>query len=230
MSAHQEIVKQIDLMTPGTIFFPAAFRMLGTDDAIKMALSRLAKDKTILRLANGIYAVPQQHSLIGPITPSLEQIAAAIAERDQVQIKPAGVYALNKLGISQQVPTKHVYITNGQPRIYKIGANEILFKSASPKKLALKGPISSLLILAMDELGPSQLDDVIRHQLHDLIQKEDPELLANDLKLAPSRIARQLFYLLFKSPTHELVRISDRRSQAPGTASKYGKRDQRKGA
>jgi hypothetical protein len=51
----------------------------------------------------------------------------------------------------------------------------------------------------MDELGPSQLDDVIRHQLYDLIQKEDPELLANDLKLAPSWIARQLFYLLFKS-------------------------------
>lgn len=60
MKAHQEIVKQINLMTPGTIF-PAVFRMLGTDDAIKMALSRLAKDKTILRLANGIYAVPQQH-------------------------------------------------------------------------------------------------------------------------------------------------------------------------
>jgi hypothetical protein len=229
MKAHQEIVKQIDLMTPGTIFFPATFRMLGTDDAIKMALSRLAKDKTILRLANGIYAVPQQHSLIGSITPSLEQIAAAIAERDQVQIKPAGVYALNKLGISQQVPTKHVYITNGQPRTYKIGANEILFKSASPKKLALKGPISSLLILAMDELGPSLVDEGLRRQIKELIQKESPELLANDLKLAPSWIAKQLFNLLFKSKAHELVRISDRRSQDTFAASKYTKRNQRKG-
>ena len=198
--------------------------------AIKMALSRLAKDKIIARLAHGIYAVPQEHPLLGPITPSLDQIAHAIAERDHIQIRPTGMSALNKLGLSQQIPTRHVYISSGQPRVYTIGANEIHFKSASPKKFALKGPISALLILAMDELGPSQLDDVLQHQIHDLIQKEDPELLANDIKLAPSWIARQLFNLLFKSPTHELVRINDRRSQAPGTAGKYGKRDQRKGA
>jgi hypothetical protein len=83
--------------------------------------------------------------------------------------------------------------------VYTIGANEIHFKSASPKKFALKGPISTLLILAMDELGPSLVDEGLRRQINGLIQKESPELLANDLKLAPSWIAKQLFNLLFKS-------------------------------
>ena len=229
MSVHQAIVDQIKLMNPGAIFFPAGFRMLGTDDAIKMALSRLVKDKTIVRLAHGIYAVPQVHPLLGPITPSLDQIAHAIAERDHIQIRPTGMSALNKLGLSQQIPTRHVYISSGQPRVYTIGANEIHFKSASPKKFALKGPISALLILAMDELGPSLVDEGLRLQINGLIQKESPELLANDLKLAPSWIAKQLFNLLFKSKTNELVRISDRRSQDTFAASKYTKRNQRKG-
>jgi hypothetical protein len=124
-------------------------------------------------------------------------IANAIANRDHVIIKPTGISALNKLGISQQVPTKHVYITNGQPRKYKIGGNEIHFKSASPKKLALSGSISSLVILAMDELGLDGFDETLATQIKKLLQKEDATILENDIKLAPSWIARELFKLLF---------------------------------
>ena len=43
MSIHQEIEEKIQSLPEGDIFFPAEFRMLGNDDAIKMALSRLVK-------------------------------------------------------------------------------------------------------------------------------------------------------------------------------------------
>ena len=209
MSIHQEIEDKIKSLPEGGIFFPADFRMLGTDDAIKMALSRLVKEGAAERISHGIYYKPKQHKLLGSIKPSLEMIANAIANRDHVIIKPTGISALNKLGISQQVPTKHVYITNGQPRKYKIGGNEIHFKSASPKKLALSGPISSLVILAMDELGPNGFDETLATQIKKLLQKEDAEILENDIKLAPSWIARELFNLLSQSPrknnSHELV-------------------------
>jgi len=138
MSVHQAIVDQLKLMNPGAIFFPAEFRMLGTDDAIKMALSRLAKDKTISRLAHGIYAVPQEHPLLGPITPSLDQIAHAIAERDHIQIRPTGMSALNKLGLSQQIPTRHVYISSGQPRVYTMGQMKFILKAPVQKNLRSK--------------------------------------------------------------------------------------------
>lgn len=209
MSIHQEIENKIQLLPEGGIFFPAHFRMLGTDDAIKMALSRLVKEGAAERISHGIYYKPKQHKLLGSIKPSLEMIANAIANRDHVIIKPTGISALNKLGISQQVPTKHVYITNGQPRKYKIGGNEIHFKSASPKKLALSGSISSLVILAMDELGPNGFDETLATQIKKLLQKEDATILENDIKLAPSWIARELFNLLSQSPSknnaHELV-------------------------
>ena len=197
MSIHQEIEDKIQLLPEGDIFFPADFRMLGTDDAIKMALSRLVKEGAAERISHGIYYKPKQHKMLGSIKPSLEMIANAIANRDHVIIKPTGISALNKLGISQQVPTKHVYITNGQPRKYKIRGNEIHFKSASPKKLALSGSISSLVILAMDELGLDGFDETLATQIKKLLQKEDATILENDIKLAPSWIARELFKLLF---------------------------------
>jgi hypothetical protein len=205
MSVHQAILDKINSKTPGDIFFPAEFRMLGTDDAIKMALSRLVKENTIERLANGVYFIPQFHHLIGRIKPSLEMIANAIASRDHIQIKPTGMSALNKLGLSEQVPTRHVYITNGQPRTYRVAENEIHFKSASPKKLALKGPISSLIILAMDEMGQAEFDETLASKIKGLLKKEDPKLLENDMMLAPSWIAKELYSIISKFPADEMV-------------------------
>lgn len=205
MSVHQAILDKINSKTPGEIFFPAEFRMLGTDDAIKMALSRLVKENTIERLANGVYYIPQYHHLIGRIKPSLEMIANAIASRDHIQIKPTGMSALNKLGLSEQVPTRHVYITNGQPRTYHVEENEIHFKSASPKKLALKGPISSLIILAMDEMGQTGFDETLAIKIKGLLKKEDPILLENDMMLAPSWIAKELYSIISKFPADEMV-------------------------
>lgn len=209
MSVHQDIADNIQLRKAGDIFFPTEFRMLGTDNAIKMALSRLVKEKMIDRLLHGIFYKPKQHQLFGNIQPSLEMIANAIAARDHLIIKPTGISALNKLGLSQQVPTKHVYITNGQTRKYNIEGNEIHFKSASPKKLALTGPISSLVILAMDELGPSLMDVTVASQIKGLLQNEKEALLENDIKLAPSWIAKELFNLVsssqFKHSANELV-------------------------
>lgn len=199
MSVHQAILDKINLKTPGDIFFPSEFRMLGTDDAIKMALSRLVKENKIERLAHGIYYIPKFHDLLGRIRPSLEMIANAIASRDHIQIKSAGISALNKLGLSEQVPTRHVYITNGQPRTYYVAENEIHFKSASPKKLALKGPISSLIILAMDEMGQSEFDETLANKIKVLLQNEDPALLENDMMLAPSWIAKELLSIISKS-------------------------------
>lgn len=205
MSVHQAILEKINSKIPGDIFFPAEFRMLGTDDAIKMALSRLVKENTIERLANGVYFIPQFHHLIGRIKPSLEMIANAIASRDHIQIKPTGMSALNKLGLSEQVPTRHVYITNGQPRTYRVAENEIHFKSASPKKLALKGPISSLIILAMDEMGQTEFDETLASKIKGLLKKEDPILLENDMMLAPSWIAKELYSIISKFPANEMV-------------------------
>jgi len=85
---------------PGLIIARRMLRDHGHRDPIKNALHRLAKEKKIERLGHGIYLLPKYHPRFGKLNPSLENIAAAIAEHDHVRIKPTGASALNKLGLS----------------------------------------------------------------------------------------------------------------------------------
>lgn len=198
-SVHQEVVNRIGALKPGSILFPTDFRGIGTDDAIKKALSRLVKDSMLERLAHGIYFVPKNHSTFGKLYPSLEEVAEAVAEHEHVRIRPAGAYALNKLGLSTQVPTRQVYITDGQARQIKVGKGGIKFKPTTPKKFGMKGPISSLLIQALEELNLSQITPEMAIRIRELLDKETPENLMEDIKLASAKVNDMLINLYFKS-------------------------------
>jgi hypothetical protein len=198
-SVHQEVISRIGTLKPGSILFPTDFRGIGTDDAIKKALSRLVKDSMLERLAHGIYFVPKNHPTFGKLYPSLEEVAEAVAEHEHVRIRPAGAYALNKLGLSAQVPTRQVYITDGQARQIKVGKGGIKFKPTTPKKFGMKGPISSLVIQALEELKLSQITPEMVTRIRELLDKETPENLMEDIKLASAKVNDMLINLYFKS-------------------------------
>jgi len=74
----------------GWCFTPIHFSDLGNDLSIRKALSLLQKQNFIRRLAQGIYDYPIMHDLLGIIPPDLNEVAKAIAEKNGVQIQPAG--------------------------------------------------------------------------------------------------------------------------------------------
>jgi predicted transcriptional regulator of viral defense system len=113
---------------------------------VKKVLLRLEQKGLLKRLAFGIYLYPKNSKLLGELTPTVEEIASAIAARDKARIIPTGSYALNALGLSTQVPLNAVYLTDGATRKVAIGKRNILFKKTSPKNLSVRGPISSLVI------------------------------------------------------------------------------------
>jgi len=189
---------------PGEILFISDFRGTGAETAIRKSLSRLTKNGKLRRLAQGIYYVPKTDPVLGELLPSGEQVAQKLAEKEKVHIYPTGVYALNRLGLSTQVPTKLVYLTDGVPRLLKIGKMQIRFKPTTPKKLALKGPISRLVILALDELDTRQRDPERDQKLRALLLQEDPKNLQHDLRLAPGRTHDYIVKLL-NMPSHDAV-------------------------
>ena|SRR6218665_1297889 len=193
---HREIEKRVSKRKRGYLFFLSDFRGLGSDAAIKMAFSRLTKENKVKRLAKGVYVIPKIDPVIGMVLPSMEEIAQFIARKSKVRIKPAGAYALHKLGLTTQVPTRLVYITDGAARQIKIGRAIIKFKPTSPKKLALEGEISSLVIQALDELGPDNIEESTKARIKLLLKKEDPGKLLKDMKLAPGKISDFLYMLL----------------------------------
>src|SRR5690554_1411123 len=157
----------------------------GREKAVHKYLERLEDKEIIIRVAQGIYVRPKISKLIGPLTPSAEEVAEAIAKRDRIRTVPTGSYALNALGLSTQVPMNIVLLTDGSPREIKIGKRIIKFKKTTPKNLLAKGKISRLAIQALKELGNGKVKEQEEQKIIELLKKEDQKDLVHDIALAP---------------------------------------------
>lgn len=198
MSVESKIVEQIKALPAGELLLPADFRELGSSEAVRLSLFRLEKEGVIVRVAQGIYVRPQISKLIGPLTPSAEEVAEAIAKRDRIRIVPTGSYALNALGLSTQVPMNIVLLTDGSPREIKVGKRTIKFKKTTPKNLLAKGKISRLVIQALKEIGNGNVKEAEEQKILEALKKEDVKDLKHDIALAPVWIQK----IMNKALTH----------------------------
>lgn len=180
----------------GELVFISDFVGSGTDAAIRQSLSRLTKKGKLRRVAHGIYYISKTDPILGELYPSAEEVAQKVADKEKVHIHPTGLYAMNKLGLSTQVPTKLVYLTDGVQRLLTIGKVKVKFKATTPKKLSLKGNISRLVILALDEMDTTQIDAAQKARLRELLKKEEPRKLKHDLSLTTGRVHDYIVKLL----------------------------------
>jgi DNA-binding Xre family transcriptional regulator len=189
-SVQTRIENEIKSIKRGSILFPSNFDDIGNVEVVKKSLLRLENKKFLVRLAHGIYLYPKQDKLLGVLYPTIEEIAVSIAERDKARIIPTGTTALNKLGLSTQISMKIVFLTDGAPRSILVGKRTIKLKRTSPKNLAVKGKITSLIIQALKEIGK---DNVTAEQLEKIkihLEKEKQEIIEHDAKLAPVWISK----------------------------------------
>ena len=170
----------------GSVFVPADFLDIGSREAVDVALHRLARQGTIRRLARGVYDFPKEHPVLGPLAPSAEDIARALAGRDRTRLQPAGAYAANALGLSEQVPAKAVFLTDGPARTVKIGPTTIQLRRTTPKNMEAAGRLSGLLIQALRELGEAHVTQQRRDHLKRTIPADKRRELLKDLRLAPA--------------------------------------------
>lgn len=185
MCTTTRILKAINAFGRGSVFVPTDFLDFGSRGAIDIALHRLVQEGTIRRLARGIYDFPKKHPQLGFLQPSPRTIAEAIVERDCTHIQPTGAYAANILGLSEQVPAKVVFLTDGPNRKLKIGPITIQLRQTTQKNMATAGRLSGLLIQALRELGKENITtDRCEHLKRTLPADKRRELL-NDIKFAP---------------------------------------------
>ncbi len=172
----------------GWVFTPAHFRDLGNDIGIRKALQNLSDRGLIRRLARGLYDYPRTHPKLGVLSPNPEQIALALASKDNLRIQPSGAYAANLLGLSEQVPAKAVFLTDGTNRKIAVGKQEIILKQTSPKNMATAGRTSGLVIQALRYLGQHNVDDSVVKRLCTRLSKADRHDLMKDIRYAPAWI------------------------------------------
>jgi hypothetical protein len=187
-----KVAAKLAALPKGSVLFVDDFLDYGSPESIKKALLRLKEKGLLVRLAHGIYLHPKTDKELGILFPSTEEIAKAIARRDKSRIVPTGVQALNKLGLSTQIPMKVVFLTDGAARSIKVGKRTITFKKTSPKNLLPKGEISSLVIQALKTIGQNKMDDDTLKKLQPILKKEMKENILHDAKLAPAWINKIL--------------------------------------
>lgn len=184
-SVEKKIEKSIKGKPKGNLISPGDFLHIGSSEAVRQALGRLEDKQIIIRVAQGLYVRPEVNKYIGILTPTAEAVAEAIAKRDKIRTIPSGSYALNALGLSTQVPMKIVLLTDGSPRIIKVGKRTIELKKTTPKNLLAKGKISRLAIQALKEIGKDKLTEAEEDQIIALLKKENLSHLKHDISLAP---------------------------------------------
>lgn len=190
------IAEAVKTYPKGSVLFVDDFLDYGNPESVKKALFRLKEKEILVRLAHGIYLYPKVDKELGVLFPSTEEIAKAIARRDKARIVPTGIQALNKLGLSTQVPMKVVYLTDGAARIVKVGKRTITFKKTSPKNLSIKGEISGLAIQALKTIGQKKIDEKIIEKIQAILKNEKKENIINDAKLSPAWINKILMQVI----------------------------------
>jgi len=179
------VKKRIYSKSRGFVFTKSHFLDLGNPKTVAKALERLADSGEIRRLARGLYDYPEKHSTLGDLPANYERIAQALAGRDSLKIQPSGAYAANLLGLTEQVPARIVFLTDGPNRTVQINKQQVVLKRTTPKNMATAGRVSGLVIQALRHLGQDHVDDNIIGVLKKRLSSDDKRQLMNDLRYAP---------------------------------------------
>lgn len=173
----------------GCVVTPGDFLDLGSREAVDLALHRLVKKGTLRRLARGLYDYPRIDPDLGPLSPTIDAIVKALKGREAIRLQPSGGYAANLLGLSEQVPMKIVFLTDGPARKVQLGKQIILLKHTTPRNMATAGRVSGLVIQALRHIGQNQIDNSLVPRLRKNISDDDRKQLLQDLRYAPAWIA-----------------------------------------
>jgi hypothetical protein len=144
-SVDSQVLARIRQQGPGTVFTPADFVDLGPRNAVDLALSRNARAGAIRKLARGVYDLPRRDARLGDLSPSPDDVASALAGRDGARLQASGAHAANLLGLSDQVPVRLTFLTDGRSRRVQLGRQQIILKHTTPRQMATAGRIPTQL-------------------------------------------------------------------------------------
>ena len=177
----ERIEKRITDAGLGYVFTRKDFQDIAPSGSVGQILSRMVKDGVIRQIGRGIFDLPNTNpALGGQLSPDIDQAAKAIARKFRWSILPYGNLAANSLGLSQQVPAKITYLSDGPTKEVEIENRVIYFKHARPKEIYADSFISGLVVQALKYFGKDRVgDEMIFHLKQKLSHNEKSELLEN---------------------------------------------------
>lgn len=180
-----QIMKRIQGKGRGSVLTPKDFLDLGGRAAVDQALKRLVQKGVLQRLDRGVYSYPKVSPKLGPLTPSPDAVARAVAKATGSKLQVSGARAANVLGLSTQVPSSSVYLTDGPSRTVRLGRHTIQIKHASAKQLQGAGTRAGMAFQALRYLGPDGVDAQVVRKLGSELDARDKQILRRAARQVP---------------------------------------------
>ena len=200
-STPSRIERRVKKAPADSVFYAAQFLDLGSRTAVDQALSRLVRTGVLRRLTRGLYYQPRRHPVLGDIAPSVEAVAKALAARDHVRLQPSGAYAANLLRLTEQVPMRVVFLTDGLARKVRFGRQTIELRQATPRMMAAAGRTTGLVIAGLRFIGKANVSEQRVAHLRKLLSPEDRRRLLKDILLAPAWMRPHLRFIAAEDKT-----------------------------
>lgn len=188
-SVDNQVLARLQQRGPGWVFTPADFADLGSPNAVRIALTRHKQAGRIRQLGRGLYDLPREGRRVAAVAPPIEAVADAIKTRDAVRLQPSGAYAAHLLGLTEQVPMRVSFLTDGPAREIKLGRMTISLRRTTPRNMASAGRSGGLVIQALRWLGREKVDAAVIKRLRTALPPEERRQLADDARHAPAWVA-----------------------------------------
>ncbi|MDD3141127.1 MAG: DUF6088 family protein [Lachnospiraceae bacterium] len=171
---YNEIKMRIESTEDGTVFVTSDFADIAAMATIRKCLGRLVEDKSIRRIIDGVYEKPVYSNLLKEYIPAdPDKVAYAIAKGFHWTIAPCGDIALNKLGLSTQVPVVWSYISDGPYRKFTWGNITIAYKHRTNRQISHMSETATLVIEAIRTLGKNRIDDTVINKLKTRLPEDE---------------------------------------------------------
>ena len=182
----------------GWVFTPKHFLGVGSPTAVRFVLFKLQKEKFIRRLSQGIYDYPGHHEVLGILSPNVDAVAKALCEKYGLKVQPSGAYAANLIGLSEQVPGRVVFLTDGASKKIKVGKIEISFRHTTLRNMFAVGSREALVIQAFRHIQKKHVDQTVLERTKRFLKGSSRKEFEKNIRHAPEWIRKTLSDLMEK--------------------------------
>ena len=186
LSVIRERIRQSEY---GTVYVAVDFVDISDKTNINAYLARLAEEGLIRRVMRGVYYKAEYNEMLGEyVTPTVDNVAQALARNFGWTIVPCGDVALNILGLSTQVPATYVYVSDGTYKEYTFHDITIQFKRTTNREVSKLSYETALVIQALKALGKDQINDSVITRLQSILTAEEKATMLSEAKTATAWI------------------------------------------
>lgn len=176
-----QIISRIYGRGRGWAFSPKDFLGSFSRGEISVALAALTKESKIRRVITGIYDYPAYSDILKEdVSPDIYSVAKALARKNDWTIYPDGNTALNYLGLSTQVVSQAIYLSDGPNKKYKVGSTILEFRSSKIAEAKLHRESSTLVVQAIKAIGEKSITRAFLEDMASKYSKEEWQKIKHD--------------------------------------------------